>query len=200
MKFQFLILFFLSCNILCASELSRVPRKNVIPKTLHNRGHLSRQKSPEPVFDLTQYVDPRALAIEWFRAKFCSQIIKDVSKEEFIADNYLFLISRYAAAKFNWDVISYAFVQAMNGKEIDQVWTPAFKQAGINVIQQKITRRLKRRMPKKKETDNCVVALIKDHSPSLIAQGLVFATRNYVYPVVERQSLSLLKAIFTKQK
>lgn len=192
MRFQFLILFFLSIHSLYGQQVTRVPKASFAK---HNQRAV--KKSAAQNFILSQ-LDPKAIAIECFRSKFCIDITQSVSKEELVVNNSLFSISKYAAAKFSWDMISYAFLHAMKGREINQIWYPALSQACTNVVQQKIGNGLCVVLPKN-DKNTFRSEFVKSQIRSILAMSIVFATKAYVFPVIQENSLSLLKTILAKK-
>ena len=189
---QLIILFFLSVNSLYGQQVARVP-KSTLGK--HNKKIVRKPFAQK--FILAQ-LDPKTFVIECFRSKFCTDITRSVSKEECVVHNQLFRISKYAAAKFSWDVISYAFVHAMKGKEIDEVWYPAFNQACTNVVQQKIAHGLCVVIPKN-EKNKDRSEFVKSQIRSIMAMSIVYATKAYIFPVIQENSLALLKAMWAKK-
>lgn len=208
LNFILMVLFF---NVTYSQQLERKPALDDYPDWAHvtfakQKPTRLRNTSSSSRFQFGPTINPRALAIELFRSKFCTQITQKVPKNEFIVHNRLFSVSRYAAAKFSWDIISYAFIHAMRGKEIDQIWYPAFTQACTNVVQHHIAEALCIIVPKKvlskKEQNDIklqICQIIKDQSRSLIAQGLVMCTTEYVFPIIKKQSVTVLQSIFAKK-
>lgn len=145
------------------------------------------------------FFNPEGFAIEQFRYQFCSKITQKASKEKLVINNSLCCVSEYAAATFSWDIISYAFVQAMNGKEADQIWYYAFNQACTNVAQQKIAKGLQKVISKNQNSPKPLQEFFKEQLRQIMAMSIVFTTKAFVFPVAKTNALALLKNVLAKK-
>ncbi|GMU19176.1 MAG: hypothetical protein AMXMBFR12_03680 [Candidatus Babeliales bacterium] len=198
MRCVLLIFFLLTCNAMHSQELARIRETYPEWVTASIETPVSTNCSPIQS-QFIQLINPHARVVEWFRNTLCRENTKHVSKTDLVIHTRFFSISRYEMAQFGWDFISYAFVHAMKGKEIDEIWSPALNQACTNRAEHRITTALSV-MITKNEKDIFLVKLIKEHSPSFIAQGVLFATKSYILPAIKYQSLAILTSCITKKK
>lgn len=209
MRLLFLCFVILSANFVHSQELELHGSPNTFP--------VYHEDYPDWVFASSDALQPKivqnipnqnsllaaqfeSIAIEYFRSGFCRQITHPVPKDQLFINNRFFSVNKHTAAQFSWDVLSCAFVQAMRGKEIDQVWYSAFTQVVTNMAARKVSRGLTHVIPKNKQSKNWILEFIKDHSRQYLAQEIVGVTKSYVLPTVAWQSLALLKTIFAKFK
>lgn len=209
MRLLFLCFVILSANFVHSQELELHGSPNSFP--------VYHEDYPDWVFVSSDALQPKivqnfanqnsliaaqfeSIAIECFRERFCTEITRPIPKDEPFINNRFFSVNKHTAARFSWDVLSCAFVQAMRGKEIDQVWYPAFTQVVTNMVTRKVSRGLTHVIPKNKQSKHWILEFIKDHSRQYLAQEIVGATKSYVLPAFARQSLALLKTIFAKFK
>lgn len=159
-------------------------------------------KKSQPVLPAdhhTSSFEPGTLAVGLFRTQFCSLITQHVSRNEMVIDTRLMRISKQAAAKYSWDVISFAFIEAMKGKEIDQIWYPSFKTANNLFIQNSIAYRLRRIIPHSSR-DSKLYECAKDQLRVALAQTIMWGIDKYIFSVVKQNTLALARALLEKNK
>lgn len=198
MRCALLIFFFLTCNAIRCQELARI--RETYPEWVTASIETPASTDRSPIHNqFIQLLNPHAYVVEWFRNTLCRENTKQVSKTELVIHTRFFSMSRYEMAQFGWDFFSYAFVHAMKGKEIDEIWSPALNQACSNRLAYKITIALSG-MIAKNTKDTFLLKYIKEYSPSIIAQGVLFATKSYIVPALKYQSLAILSSVITRKK
>lgn len=187
------LLFLLLClpvNCLSAQHVELKKSKSVAPPSRE----LVAANHAGPTFDVS------GIAIELFRAKFCASITQNVSPQELVINTRWVTVTKHEFAKYSWDVISFAFIQSMKGKEIDDIWYPSFKSANNLLIKKQIASYLRKKTPQNLRVTGPLPAVVKDHLPLVLAETIMWGAQEFALPLIKKNALSFMRIIIDKTK